>query len=128
MFASFFAAVLLMYSGAVRWCCDEQQPQSFLDSLEMHRFLSSDNAGSNLEDVAICKLLRAGTDAVQHEGHALMVLLPDDGEDLVLLREAGRHVVIDVRQLNHELVGIVQDLTGSLVGVLACKQSFPEQE
>ncbi len=71
-----------------------------------------------LEDVPVGELLRAGPNAVQHESHALMVLLPDDGEDLVLLREAGRDKVVDVGQLDHELVGVVQNLARPLVSVL----------
>ena len=63
-----------------------------------------------LEDVRVGQLLSAAADAVQHEGEMLVVLLEDDLEDAVLLREAGRHVVEDVRQLHHKLVRRVEDV------------------
>ncbi len=64
----------------------------------------------HLQNVRVCKLICAAADAVQHEGHVLVVLLEDDFEDAILLWEAGRHVVEDICQLHHKFMRGVQDL------------------
>lgn len=73
----------------------------------------------HLEDIGVGQLLSACSHAVQHEGQVLMVLLPDDMKDAILLREARRDKVINVCKLSYKAVGIVEDLVGALVSVLA---------
>lgn len=73
----------------------------------------------HLEDIGVGQLLSACSHAVQHEGQVLMVLLPDDMKDAILLREARRDKVINVCKLSYKAVGIVEDLVGVLVSVLA---------
>ena len=74
---------------------------------------------ANLQDVCVGQLFCAGSNAVQHEGKVLMVLLPDGVKDAILPREAGGHIIIDVSKLGNKAVGIFQDLFGVLVSILA---------
>ena len=51
-----------------------------------------------------------------------MVLLEDDLEDAILLREAGRYIVKYVRQLHYKLMRRVQDLTLQVQSILSFLQ------
>lgn len=85
---------------------------------------------ADLQDVCVGQLFCTGSNAVQHEGKVLMILLPDGTEDAIFLREAGGHIIIDVSKLGDKAVGIFKDLFGMLVSILAgsCQLGTPLQQ
>ena len=71
--------------------------------------ISSSSTQAHLEDVPVSQLLSTCAHAVHHEGQVFMILPPDDVEDAVLLREAGGHVVIYIRQLQGQAACWIPD-------------------